>query len=604
MASPQDLHCCAVPQDRPVLLACELWPGDRITRLPYASYVDAAEDVGVCGHERRPDCGSQVDAALAHCVGRSRCSLDKSTLGDPCPGLWKVLRVRWECWSDSNNTVPNVIRHEGLPPLPLQVENGLIVDRAGARVRFMGVNWPGAQNSHNVPDGLNRAPLRDIARLIRTLGFNLVRLPFSSEAVRSNPVVAQASVAANPRLIGFRALEVFDEVTAALQSEGLLVWLDHHMHESGWCCGADDCNGLWFNANHSADDWVAMWQSLARRYSTMPAVAVFGLKNEPRRVCRSSTCDISFANGSAGADGCVRPEWSSGPEHLQFRRAMEAAGRAVLEENPSALVSVSGLSFGADLRGAAAAPIRLPSRSLLYEAHDYPWFSPPTVRSTGLGQYGRFLDERWGFLMHERTAPVVLSEFGFEHSWEQNPETRQWQQLLTCYAHDGGPMRDHFGLDWVYWTLSGEWSSDTWWRRAGSTEPYGVLNHCWTGPASGSHYGAIQQFMRGPGGNGTQPGSLQLACSVVSSSRRSSVYCVMVMLLAFASIVASFGAWLPRSVISQRRNPANAVTRPKGSVMTALSSRVAVFLPVILVLLLGADVEPCRAYVLLCSSGA
>merc|ERR1712151_1265949 len=112
------------------------------------------------------------------------------------------------------------------------------------------------------------------------LGFNVVRLTFAAETVRFNPFIHHYSVAANPQLHGLRAMEVLDRVVAALGQEGIMVWLDNHMLDVDWCCNDYDCNGLWFNARHTADDWVAMWAALARRYSGNATVVAMGLKNE------------------------------------------------------------------------------------------------------------------------------------------------------------------------------------------------------------------------------------------------------------------------------------------------------------------------------------
>src|SRR5215510_10767264 len=89
-----------------------------------------------------------------------------------------------------------------LPRLPLRTEGRWIVDAAGERFKLAGVNWYGAEEEDFVPAGLDKRPVADIALLIRELGFNSVRLPWSNELVGRNPVVADGVVAANPSLRG------------------------------------------------------------------------------------------------------------------------------------------------------------------------------------------------------------------------------------------------------------------------------------------------------------------------------------------------------------------------------------------------------------------
>ena len=72
--------------------------------------------------------------------------------------------------------------------------------------------------------GLNRQPLRQIARTIAKLGFNCVRLPFNLEMLFGNATQVpnpKISLRANPELMRFSPLEVFDATIAELSAQGL-----------------------------------------------------------------------------------------------------------------------------------------------------------------------------------------------------------------------------------------------------------------------------------------------------------------------------------------------------------------------------------------------
>merc|ERR1711920_835469 len=58
----------------------------------------------------------------------------------------------------------------------------------------------------------------------------------------------------------------------------------------------------------------------------------------------------------------------------------------------------------------------------------------------------------------------------------------------------GGPLAKEGGMDWAVWQLGGVQAGGTG-RTTGKTESFGVLNRCWTGPASADHFGVIQQLM-------------------------------------------------------------------------------------------------------------
>ena len=59
-------------------------------------------------------------------------------------------------------------------------------------------------------------------------------------------------LAANPDLRGSTPMQVYDACAAALTGAGLIVIPNRHMLFGGWCCAAEDNNGLWHN-----DDWPA-----------------------------------------------------------------------------------------------------------------------------------------------------------------------------------------------------------------------------------------------------------------------------------------------------------------------------------------------------------
>ena len=80
----------------------------------------------------------------------------------------------------------------------------------------------------------------EIARLIREMGFNSVRLPYADEIVVRNPVINPKAIAANPDLWEGHlptALDVFFAVVESLTAAGLLVIVNNHITQATWCCG-------------------------------------------------------------------------------------------------------------------------------------------------------------------------------------------------------------------------------------------------------------------------------------------------------------------------------------------------------------------------------
>lgn len=349
------------------------------------------------------------------------------------------------------------------PALPLHVEGRYVVDRAGARFKIAGVSWYGAESADFVVGGLDRLPLATIAREVRELGFNTVRLPWSNALVARDPAVDPTLLAANLELVGATALELLDAVIAALAREGLVVILDNHTSDAIWCCSETDDNGLWWNDRYPEQVWVEHWRRMARRYRDQPAVVGVELRNELRRSCAGGACEEAT--------------WGDGGP-LDWRRAATRAGDAVLEVHPDLLVLIDGLAYASDLRGAYAAPVSLavPGR-LVYAAHDYAWFHPPETDREGLATR---LGAAWGFLITQDrpfTAPVVVTELGT--CTDGRPDCggpARWFDDLAEYLARGD-------IDWIYWPLNGTQSSGVG-RGRGAFDFYGVLDPRWTAVAS------------------------------------------------------------------------------------------------------------------------
>lgn len=349
-----------------------------------------------------------------------------------------------------------------LPALPLHTQSRFIVDAKGQRLKLAAVNWYGAEEKDYVVAGLDQVALDVVARRIRELGYNAVRLPWSNEMYERNPLIDDARLAHNPALHGLRALAVLDAVIAALAHQGLLVILDNHTSDADWCCSESDENGLWWNSRYSELAWVGDWRAMVLRYRDQPAVVGVDLRNEPRA-----------ASGRA-------PVWGGADATVNWKRAAGTCAEELLKLNPNLLVMVEGLNYSTDFGGVYTDPLQLSvAGRLVYAPHDYAWFH------TGITSYADLktaLGNQWGFLLTQGkpfTAPVWVSEFGTCHS---GPDciagtTAQglWFAAIRQYLTDAD-------IDWAYWALDGTQASGSG-RTLGAEETYGVLDRAWQKPA-------------------------------------------------------------------------------------------------------------------------
>lgn len=373
------------------------------------------------------------------------------------------------------------------PAVPLSSTSRWIVDSEGRRLKLRCINWA-AHLEPNIPEGLHRRPVPDLAAWIADNGFNCVRLTYSTDMalnpglpVRDSFRKAAAETGApeqdllrlydraadvNPFVANATVRDVFDAVIAALWDRGVMTILDNHVSKASWCCDLDDGNGWWadapvYAASNSryfdADAWLAGLQAVALWTRGNPAVVGLALRNE----LRATWTQILFAPST----------WYS---------KMSAAARLVHEANPDALVVVGGLNGGADLsplraRAMDTAPWRAKH---VWESHEYPF----TVTTPDLGScaatkanygllYGFVLEQGKGY-----TGPLWLSEFGVDmQGGADDGLSDAHLAYLTCLVS----YMEHNDADWALWALQGSY-----YVRDGvvdKEETWGALDKAWAG---------------------------------------------------------------------------------------------------------------------------
>ena len=423
----------------------------------------------------------------------------------------------------------------GQPFRPLHTSGNQIVDSLGNVVRLKAVNWYGAESADYVPMGLDKQSVTGIASWIANHGFNAVRLPWSNELVECNPTVSPQLVSpANSTFANHPAMWVFDQVVNALAQAGLMVILDNHMTDAGWCCSDHDNNGLWWSSREYHSDytdfqtgqahWQADWATMVDRYASQPAVVGVDLRNEPRSAAYWGGTTAGVPDGSV-ADSSQQPP-NSGPSPCpvqnsnlacDWRAAAQAEGNIILGLDRNLLIFVEGTSYATDLTGAYSSPVTLEQPSqLVYSPHVYAYsgYCNANARSQCPGgtvweagkdghppsfdflanwkDIGRGLDSQWGYLAESGDSlgtitPIFIGEFG-TNAWNspghavkiaRDSDQNRWIIALIKYLQNRQP----FG--WAYWALNGTQSDgapfDTS-RVFGKQEIYGVLDTGWGAP--------------------------------------------------------------------------------------------------------------------------
>jgi endoglucanase len=325
--------------------------------------------------------------------------------------------------------------------LPLSTRGSQIIDAAGQPVLLRGVNWFGIETEIHAPHGLWSRDYREMLTQIKSLGYNIIRLPYSVESLRAEKVSGiDYKIGTNKNLEGKTPLEVMDLIIQEAQRQGILILLDSHRLNS------QRIPELWYGDGFTEADWIDTWKMLATRYKNQVNVIGADLKNEP--------------HGKAS--------WGTNDLATDWRLAAQRAGNAILSINPNWLIVVEGVEKnvpgqklavhwqGGNLEGVRRFPVRLSvPQKLVYSPHEYgpgvfnqTWFSEPN--------FPQNLEQRWeigfNYIARERIAPVWIGEFGGRQVDETSKEGI-WQRLLVNYI-------DNQQLGFAYWSWNPN-SADT-----------------------------------------------------------------------------------------------------------------------------------------------
>lgn len=317
---------------------------------------------------------------------------------------------------------------------PLRTQGRDIVDANGTRVKLASISWYGASDELFVPGGLEVQHRDAIAAVIRRMGFNSVRLPYSDEMVRSNPVVPDSLLAANRDLLGFSALGVFRAVVDSLTRAGLAVVVNNHITKARWCCDWAPCDLTWTNSvlgsmcrvSQTEDAWIDNWATVMRPHVDNPLVVGADLRNEPR--------------GLFGAAGWAL--WAT---------AAERAAERLLAMQPGWLIVVEGIASANDLSRARDRPISLsvPHR-VVYSAHVYGWSGWGSLDTYWTRSYEDFaadMRKNWAFLLDPDTppAPVWIGEIGAPERPNEG-DANYWTNLVRFLKETD--------VGFAYWALN------------------------------------------------------------------------------------------------------------------------------------------------------
>lgn len=309
----------------------------------------------------------------------------------------------------------------------LYVKDNQIVDKNGTKVWLTGVNWFGYNTGTNTFDCLWAADLNSSIASIADHGFNLLRVPISTELIlawkNGNYPTANYNHAINSYLEGLNSLEIFDYVIGQCHANGLKIMIDIHSTKSD---PMGHMYPVWYNGDLTKKDYNDTLIWLAKRYKEDDTIIAIDLKNEPHGKENETPKAI----------------WNDSTDDNNWKYVAQKTALNILKVNPNVLIMVEGIEiypkdintnhsfssllssdyyynwWGGNLRGVKDYPIDLAKfqNKLVYSLHDYgpavyqqPWF---TKGFTYNSLYNDCWYDNWFYLYKEKTAPLFIGEWG------------------------------------------------------------------------------------------------------------------------------------------------------------------------------------------------
>ena len=309
----------------------------------------------------------------------------------------------------------------------LHTDGSKILDEDGKEVWLTGINWFGYNTGTNTFDGLWACDLNTSIASIADRGFNLLRIPISTELIKEwsngNYPNANFNQATNSYLVGMNSLEIFDYVIGQCRANGIKIMIDIHSAKTD---AMGHMKPIWSEGNISEQDFLDSLSWMSERYKNDDTIIAYDLKNEPHGKANESP----------------RAKWDDSKDSDNWKYIAEKAANAVLSKNPNVLVMVEGIEiypkdiksngdfsstnmgdyyctwWGGNLRGVKDNPVDLGKyqNKLVYSPHDYgptvyeqPWFKGGYTFDS---LYKDCWYDNWFYIQEQDIAPLLIGEWG------------------------------------------------------------------------------------------------------------------------------------------------------------------------------------------------
>jgi len=265
---------------------------------------------------------------------------------------------------------------------------GHIFDNDGNQVALKGISWFGFETQDFVINGLWTHPMDFYMDTLQEQGFNMLRVPFSSEWILKNFDLYpyDGNIGADPENQHRKAIEVLDTLFDMAEERGILIMLDLHRLHNGYI------SELWYSPTdqeYTEETFFTTWFRILDRYQERPNLFAVDLLNEPHG----------------------RATWGTGDPATDWKKFAETAIPRFVQQYPNStwLFLVEGTGWGTVLGG----PIDVPEATnrVVYSAHCYGASVVWNLDVYDVEGLHALWDKNYGY-MRDRGFTVVLGEWG------------------------------------------------------------------------------------------------------------------------------------------------------------------------------------------------
>lgn len=286
----------------------------------------------------------------------------------------------------------------------------------GTRWKVSGLNWFGFETGISVLHGLWSRKMEDLLDLIKSQGFNALRIPVSVQFASDPDALSPGTnidFSQNPNLKGLTSGKVFDYLLDRCQERGLAVVIDFHCLYPG-----GGIEGLWYDGTWTEQKVATAWGTVLTRWGKR--LMGIDIKNEPH-------------------DAAQWPDWVKWVNRI---------GTLALGICPQLLILVEGLDrsestyscWGGSLEyvGKTTYPqVSLPANKVVYAPHQYGKGVTNNDNCATAAQW----DTHFGFIRKLNKWGLIVGE------WGGRDVDYPWQDAFSTYLAK-------MDIDSFYWCLN------------------------------------------------------------------------------------------------------------------------------------------------------